>query len=70
LIFRNAGRGFAVLDDFPTLKRKGVALGITRRHGLSFPDRGRVIFPGLRGDGGFEGDFGKGSEGTLDYWFE
>jgi Protein of unknown function (DUF3224) len=25
---------------------------------------------GLRGDGGFEGDFGKGSDGWLDYWFE
>ena len=25
---------------------------------------------GLRGEGGFEGDFGKGSTGTLDYWFE
>jgi hypothetical protein len=25
---------------------------------------------GLRGDGGFEGSFGKGSDGTLDYWFE
>ena len=25
---------------------------------------------GLRGEGGFEGQFGKGSEGTLDYWFE
>jgi hypothetical protein len=25
---------------------------------------------GLRGEGGFEGDFGKGSHGTLDYWFE
>ena len=25
---------------------------------------------GLRGEGGFEGAFGKGSEGTLDYWFE
>jgi hypothetical protein len=25
---------------------------------------------GLRGEGGFEGEFGKGSEGTLDYWFE
>ncbi len=25
---------------------------------------------GLRGEGGFEGDFGKGSFGTLDYWFE
>jgi hypothetical protein len=25
---------------------------------------------GLRGSGGFEGEFGKGSMGTLDYWFE
>jgi hypothetical protein len=25
---------------------------------------------GLRGEGGFEGDFGKGSTGTLEYWFE
>jgi hypothetical protein len=25
---------------------------------------------GLRGAGGFEGEFGKGSDGTLDYWFE
>lgn len=25
---------------------------------------------GLLGDGGFEGDFGKGSDGWLDYWFE
>jgi len=24
----------------------------------------------LRGEGGFSGEFGKGSEGTLDYWFE
>jgi hypothetical protein len=25
---------------------------------------------GRRGEGGFEGQFGKGSDGTLDYWFE
>jgi hypothetical protein len=25
---------------------------------------------GLRGEGAFAGDFGKGSNGTLDYWFE
>jgi hypothetical protein len=25
---------------------------------------------GLRGEGGFVGEFGKGSDGTLDYWFE
>lgn len=25
---------------------------------------------GLRGEGGFEGSFGEGSDGTLEYWFE
>ena len=25
---------------------------------------------GLRGEGGFVGSFGKGSKGTLEYWFE
>jgi len=25
---------------------------------------------GLRGEGGFEGDFGKGSKGWLEYWFD
>jgi len=25
---------------------------------------------GLRGEGGFEGRFGQGSDATLDYWFE
>jgi hypothetical protein len=25
---------------------------------------------GLRGEGGFEVQFGKGSDGTLEYWFE
>ncbi|HMH05386.1 MAG TPA: DUF3224 domain-containing protein [Terriglobales bacterium] len=34
------------------------------------PGSGTGDFSGLRGEGGFEGDFGKGSDGTLDYWFE
>jgi hypothetical protein len=34
------------------------------------PRSGTGDLSGLRGEGGFEGDFGKGSEGTLDYWFE
>jgi hypothetical protein len=34
------------------------------------PGSGTGDLTGLRGEGGFEGDFGKGSEGTLDYWFE
>jgi Protein of unknown function (DUF3224) len=34
------------------------------------PGSGTGELSGLRGEGGFEGDFWKGSEGTLDYWFE
>jgi len=34
------------------------------------PGSGTDELAGLRGEGGFEGEFGKGSEGTLDYWFE
>ena len=34
------------------------------------PGSGTGDLSGLRGEGSFEGGFGKGSEGTLDYWFE
>ena len=34
------------------------------------PGSGTGELAGLRGEGGFEGQFGKGSDGTLDYWFE
>ena len=34
------------------------------------PGSGTGALSGLRGEGGFDGDFGKGSKGTLDYWFE
>ena len=34
------------------------------------PGSGTDDLSGLRGDGGFEGQLGKGSDGTLDYWFE
>lgn len=34
------------------------------------PGSGTGDLVGLRGEGGFEGAFGKGSTGTLDYWFE
>jgi hypothetical protein len=34
------------------------------------PGSGTGDLSGLRGEGGFEGSFGKGSNGTLDYWFE
>ena len=34
------------------------------------PGSGTGDLSGLRGEGGFEGQFGTGSDGTLDYWFE
>jgi hypothetical protein len=34
------------------------------------PRSGTGALTGLRGEGGFEGEFGSGSTGTLDYWFE
>ena len=34
------------------------------------PGSGTDGLVGLRGTGGFEGAFGKGSDGWLDYWFE
>jgi hypothetical protein len=34
------------------------------------PGSGTGDLSGLRGGGGFEGQFGKGSDGTLEYWFE
>ncbi len=34
------------------------------------PGSGTGSLSGLRGEGGFQGDFGKGSNGWLDYWFE
>jgi len=34
------------------------------------PGSGTGDLSGLRGDGGFEGEFGKESDAMLDYWFE
>ncbi|SPE24971.1 exported hypothetical protein [Candidatus Sulfotelmatomonas gaucii] len=34
------------------------------------PGSGTGELLGLRGEGGFAGEFGKGSKATLDYWFE
>src|SRR5215469_5040694 len=34
------------------------------------PGSGTGDLSGVRGEGGFEGGFGKGSDGWLDYWFE
>ena len=34
------------------------------------PGSGTDELSGLRGEGGFEGELAKGSEGWLDYWFD
>jgi hypothetical protein len=34
------------------------------------PGSGTGDLAGLRGEGGFEGRLGQGSDGTLEYWFE
>ena len=47
-----------------------VANGKISAEWLVVPRSGTGELAGLRGEGGFEGDFGKGSVGTLDYWFE
>jgi hypothetical protein len=47
-----------------------VANGAIKATWFVVPGSGTDDLVGLRGEGGFEGHFGKGSEGTLDYWFE
>jgi len=44
--------------------------GTIRATGFVVPRSGTGELCGLRGAGGSAGDFGKGSEGVLDYWFE
>ncbi len=47
-----------------------VEAGRIRATWFVVPGTGTGELAGLRGEGGFEGQFGKGSDGTLDYWFE
>jgi hypothetical protein len=44
--------------------------GKIRAEWFVVPGSGTGDLCGLRGTGGFAGDFGKGSDATLDYWFE
>lgn len=44
--------------------------GRIRATWIVVPSSGTGDLSGLRGEGGFQGSFGKGSEATLDYWFE
>ncbi|TMH27097.1 MAG: DUF3224 domain-containing protein [Betaproteobacteria bacterium] len=47
-----------------------VANGKIKATWFVVPGSGTDDLSGLRGEGGFEGDFGKGSDAMLDYWFE
>jgi hypothetical protein len=58
-------RGSFVLQGSET-----VAAGKIRATWSVVAGSGTDELAGLRGEGGFEGEFGKGSVGTLDYWFE
>jgi hypothetical protein len=58
-------QGTFVLQGFEIVEN-----GRIRATWFVVPGSGTGDLTGLRGEGGFEGQFGKGSEGTLDYWFE
>lgn len=49
---------------------EAVAKGKIKATWFVVPGSGTGDLSGLRGEGGFEGDFGKGSTATLDYWFD
>lgn len=58
-------RGSFVLQGSET-----IADGAIRASWSVVPGSGTGELEGLRGEGGFEGRFGEGSRGVLDYWFE
>ena len=58
-------QGTFVLQGSETVKN-----GKIKATWFVIPGSGTSDLSGLRGEGGFEGDFGKGSDGWLDYWFE
>ena len=61
-----AGRqGSFVLQGSETVRK-----GSIKAAWFVVPGSGTGDLCGLRGEGGFEGQFGKGSQGWLDYWFE
>jgi hypothetical protein len=50
--------------------QENVADGKVKGRWFVVPGSGTGDLTGLRGEGGFEGHFGKGSDATLEYWFE
>lgn len=61
-----AGRkGSFILQGSETMKD-----GAVKASWFVVPGSGTDELAGLRGEGGFQGRFGEGSHGSLDYWFE
>jgi Protein of unknown function (DUF3224) len=58
-------RGTFVLQGSETVEN-----GRIKGRWFVVPRSGSGELSGLRGEGSFEGEFGKGSAGTLDYWFD
>lgn len=58
-------RGTFVLQGSETVENSRI-----RATWFVVPQSGTGDLSGLRGEGGFQGEFGKESSGTLDYWFE
>jgi len=58
-------RGSFVLEGRETIEGKTISATWS-----VVPGSGTDALAGLRGEGGFEGAFGQGSVGTLNYWFE
>jgi hypothetical protein len=61
----NGRQGTFVLQGLETVEN-----GKIKATWFVVPGSGTGDLSGLRGEGGFKGDFGKGSDGWLDYWFE
>jgi uncharacterized protein DUF3224 len=58
-------KGTFVLQGAETVERKRISA-----QWFVVPGSGTEELSGLRGEGGFEGELGQGSTGTLEYWFE
>ena len=58
-------KGSFVLQGSETIEDKTI-----KASWFVVPGSGTGELSGLRGTGGFEGRFGEGSHGTLDYWFD
>lgn len=65
---RFSGKLGGRLGSFVLQGQETVKNGKIKATWFVVPGSGTGDLSGLRGEGGFEGDFGKGSDGTLDYW--